>query len=62
VAVHRLGAGRVLHRPVHLTRDGAGTQLAVDQDGVPDDLHEHVRTNWTGFYFDPLIKHFAMQA
>ena len=34
----------------------------VDQDGVPDDVHEHVRTNWTGFYFDPFIKHFAMQA
>ena len=45
-----------------LTRDGGGTRLVVDQDGVPDDVHEHVRTNWTGFYFDPFIKHFATQA
>lgn len=45
-----------------LTRDGDGTKLVVDQDGVPNDVHEHVRTNWTAFYFDPFIKHFATQA
>ena len=45
-----------------LTRDDGGTKLVVDQDGVPDDVHEHVRTNWSAFYFQPLIKHFATQA
>ena len=33
--------------------------MVVRQDGVPADVHEHVRTNWQGFYFEPFIKHFA---
>jgi activator of HSP90 ATPase len=45
-----------------LTTDGEGTKLTVDQDGVPDDVHEHVRTNWRAFYFEPFIKHFAGQS
>ena len=44
-----------------LTRDGDGTKLTVDQDGVPAGVHEHVRTNWREFYFAPFIKHFASQ-
>lgn len=45
-----------------LTGHGSGTKLVVDQDGAPDDVHEHVRTNWTGFYFKPFTEHFATQA
>jgi activator of HSP90 ATPase len=39
-----------------LTPEGKGTRLAMDQDGVPDEFHEHVKTNWKGFYFDPFSK------
>ena len=42
-----------------LTDEGQSTKLVVDQDGVPADVHEHVRTNWRGFYFEPFAKHFA---
>ena len=42
-----------------LTPDGESTKLVVDQDGVPEAVHEHVRTNWGGFYFEPMTKHFA---
>ena len=28
----------------------------MDQDGVPDEFHEHVKTNWKGFYFEPFSK------
>jgi activator of HSP90 ATPase len=42
-----------------LTSDGDATKLTVDQDGVPDEVDEHVRTNWRAFYFEPFIKHFA---
>jgi hypothetical protein len=33
----------------------------MDQDGVPAQFQEHVRTNWDGFYFAPFRKHFANQ-
>ena len=39
-----------------LTPEGQGTRLTMDQDGVPDEFHEHVKTNWKGFYFDPFSK------
>ena len=39
-----------------LAPEGTGTKLTMDQDGVPDDVYEHVRTNWKGFYFDPFAK------
>ncbi len=42
-----------------LARDGSGTRLVVDQEAVPEAFHEHVRTNWGGFYFEPIIKHFS---
>ena len=42
-----------------LARDGSGTRLVVDQDAVPEAFHEHVRTNWGGFYFEPITKHFS---
>jgi activator of HSP90 ATPase len=32
-----------------LEPDGAGTKLTLDQDGVPPQFEEHVRTNWEGF-------------
>jgi activator of HSP90 ATPase len=41
-----------------LIPEGAGTKLVLDQEGVPAAFHEHVRTNWDGFYFAPLRKHF----
>ncbi len=39
-----------------LTPEGKGTKLTMDQDGVPAEFVEHVRTNWKGFYFDPFAK------
>ena len=42
-----------------LTGTGKGTTMTVHQEGVPANVHEHVRTNWQGFYFDPFIKHFS---
>ena len=42
-----------------LADENGATKMVVDQDGVPDDVHEHVRTNWRGFYFEPFVKHFA---
>ncbi|MGA7121623.1 MAG: SRPBCC domain-containing protein [Polyangiaceae bacterium] len=39
-----------------LEPEGKGTKLTMDQDGVPAEFVEHVRTNWKGFYFDPLAK------
>lgn len=42
-----------------LTPEGSGTKLVVDQDAVPEDVHELVATNWGGFYFEPFAKHFA---
>jgi len=41
-----------------LEREGKGTRLVLDQDGVPAAFHEHVKTNWEGFYFAPFRKHF----
>ena len=42
-----------------LTPDRESTKLVVDQDAVPEAVHEHVRTNWGGCYFEPMTKHFA---
>jgi activator of HSP90 ATPase len=42
-----------------LSPDGAGTKLVLDQDGVPEEFHEHVKTNWDAFYFAPFRKHFG---
>ncbi|WP_030443477.1 SRPBCC domain-containing protein [Actinoplanes subtropicus] len=41
-----------------LVLEGEGTRLSIDQDGVPEDWHEHVYTNWPTFYLDPLATHF----
>ncbi len=41
-----------------LTPDNGGTKLVLEQVGVPEVVHEHVRTNWDGFYFDPMAAHF----
>jgi len=41
-----------------LIPEGNGTRLILDQDGVPAAFHEHVKTNWDGFYFAPFRKHF----
>jgi activator of HSP90 ATPase len=45
-----------------LIPEGNGTKLVLDQDGVPASVHEHVKTNWEGFYFAPFRKHFATQS
>jgi uncharacterized protein YndB with AHSA1/START domain len=49
-----------------LKREGAGTRLVLDQDGIPDGVsplypswHEHIAANWPVFYFEPLAKYFA---
>jgi activator of HSP90 ATPase len=42
-----------------LKPEGNGTRLVLDQDGVPEAFHEHVKTNWEGFYFAPFMKHFG---
>jgi activator of HSP90 ATPase len=42
-----------------LKPEGKGTKLILDQDGVPAEFHEHVKTNWEGFYFAPFKKHFG---
>jgi activator of HSP90 ATPase len=39
-----------------LAAEGKGTKLTLDQDGVPPEFHEHVKTNWNGFYFTPFAK------
>jgi activator of HSP90 ATPase len=39
-----------------LAPEGKGTRLTMDQDGVPPEFHERVKTNWKGFYFDPFAK------
>ena len=41
-----------------LLPEGNGTRLILDQDGIPAVFHEHVKTNWDGFYFAPFRKHF----
>lgn len=45
-----------------LTAEGTGTALTVDQDNVPQAVHEHVRTNWTGFYFEPIAAYHVTAA
>jgi activator of HSP90 ATPase len=42
-----------------LKPEGKGTRVILDQGGVPQAVHEHVRTNWDGFYFDAFKKHFG---
>ena len=42
-----------------LKPEGTGTRIILDQDGVPEAFHEHVKTNWDGFYFAPFKKHFG---
>jgi activator of HSP90 ATPase len=39
-----------------LSPKGSGTKLVLDQKAVPAEVHEHVRTNWGGFYFEPMSK------
>jgi uncharacterized protein YndB with AHSA1/START domain len=45
-----------------LFREGDGTRLVLDQDAVPEAFIEHVRTNWPGFYLEPMEKYFDGQA
>jgi activator of HSP90 ATPase len=49
-----------------LNREGAGTRLVLDHDGVPEgpaplypSWHEHVATNWPVYYFEPIARYFA---
>ena len=42
-----------------LKPEGTGTRIILDQNGVPEAFHEHVKTNWDGFYFAPFKKHFG---
>ena len=42
-----------------LIQEGDQTKFIVDQIGHPEELHEHISTNWEGFYFRPFEKHFA---
>ena len=42
-----------------LKPEGKGTKIILDQDGVPEAVYEHVKTNWEGFYFAPFKKHFG---
>lgn len=42
-----------------LTPADDGTQLDIEQHGVPEDWHVHVNTNWPVFYLTPLTEHFA---
>jgi activator of HSP90 ATPase len=44
-----------------LTPEDGGTRLVLDQVGVPEAAYEHVRTNWHGFYFDPMAEHFEKE-
>jgi activator of HSP90 ATPase len=39
--------------------EGKGTKVILDQDGVPEAVHEHTKTNWEGFYFAPFRKYFS---
>jgi activator of HSP90 ATPase len=41
--------------------DNGGTRLILDQDGEPDDWHDHIQANWPTFYFNPLSRHFSAQ-
>ena len=44
-------------------QEGDQTRFIVDQLGHPEEFHEHISTNWEGFYFRPFEKHFsAVQA
>ena len=42
-----------------LSPAGHGTRLAVHQNGVPEEMREHIASNWPALYFQPIIKHFA---
>lgn len=42
-----------------LATAAGGTELTIDQHGVPEDWHDHVTTNWPTFYLAPLTEHFA---
>jgi activator of HSP90 ATPase len=42
-----------------LKPEGTGTRIILDQNGVREAFHEHVKTNWDGFYFAPFKKHFG---
>ncbi|MGZ6519411.1 MAG: SRPBCC domain-containing protein [Bacteroidia bacterium] len=44
-----------------LIPEGNNTKLVVDQHLHPVAAHEQVLANWQPFYFDPFIKHFAVQ-
>lgn len=39
-----------------------GTELTIEQHGVPQDWHDHVSTNWPVFYTSPLTQHFSAVA
>jgi len=45
-----------------LVVEGAETKLIVDQVGHPEEFHEHIESNWEGFYFRPFAKHFTALA
>ncbi len=42
-----------------LTREGAGTKLAIDHDGYPAAQHDHLAAGWGANYVEPFTKYFA---
>ncbi|MEP6648123.1 MAG: SRPBCC domain-containing protein [Saprospiraceae bacterium] len=40
-------------------QEGRHTRFVVDQAGHPEEFHEHISTNWEGFYFRPFEKYFG---
>ena len=42
---------------IELNADGDGTRLVLDQDGVPEDVVDHVGPGWHEKYWKPLQKH-----
>jgi uncharacterized protein YndB with AHSA1/START domain len=40
-----------------LTKDGAGTKLVLDHDGVSEDQLAHIDGGWTKMYWEPLRKY-----
>ena len=45
----------MVHFELHA--DGEGTNLVLDQDGVPEDVVEHIGPGWNEKYWKPLRNH-----
>ena len=42
-----------------LTVEGKGTKLAIDHDGYPAAIHDHLAAGWITNYVEPFTKYFA---